>query len=72
MQPSVFIPVFIPLIFLGIALVFFVLSLRDVVRGKGEQSISGKIRLKMALIFSAVGIGLYFVLNSVGSLGLSW
>jgi len=55
MQPSIFIPV----LFIGIALIFVAASLRAFLYGKNKQSIAGKIWLSMAFIFSVVAISLF-------------
>jgi|GEM_PF-4566528 len=49
-------------IFLFVGLVFLALALREYFRSGGKMSVACKIRLRMGIIFVAVGAGLYFIL----------
>jgi len=49
-------------IFLIIGFVFLALALREYVRAGRKMSVACKIRLRMGIIFIAVGTGLYFIL----------
>ncbi|HZX47843.1 MAG TPA: hypothetical protein VFF47_01340 [Nitrospirota bacterium] len=48
-------------IFFGISAFFLVVSFRDYLRSKGKKSIARKTWLRLAVIFAAVGIVLYFL-----------
>lgn len=52
---------FIPIIFIAIGVVFFVIAFRDYQKSGKEKTIAFKVRLRMAIIFSAVGIGIYIL-----------
>ncbi len=49
------------IVFIAIAVIFLGLALRDYLNSEGKMTISRKVWLRMAFIFSAVGIGLYFL-----------
>ena len=45
-------------VFLALALLFMVLAVRDYLREEGRPTLARKAWLRMALIFSAVAVGL--------------
>lgn len=47
--------------FVGLAVVFLGLAWRDYRREQGRMTISAKTRLRLAIIFMAVGLGLSFL-----------
>ena len=51
----------IGIIFIAISLIFLIATFRDYLKSKGEMTIARRIWLRLALIFAAIGIGLYFV-----------
>lgn len=51
----------VSIIFLTISVIFLIVSLRDYLQSKGAKAIARRIWLRMAFIFAAVGIGLYFL-----------
>jgi hypothetical protein len=50
----------VSVIFLAIA-ILLIASFRDYLKSKGEKTIARRIWLRMALIFAAVAVGLYFL-----------
>jgi hypothetical protein len=51
----------VSIVFIAISLIFLVISFRDYLRYGKQKTIARKVRLRMAIIFAAVGIGLYFL-----------
>jgi preprotein translocase subunit SecG len=51
----------VSVIFLAIAIILLIASFRDYLKSKGEKTIARRIWLRMALIFAAVAVGLYFL-----------
>jgi hypothetical protein len=49
------------IIFVAIAVIFIGVALRDYLITEGKMTVARKIWIWMAFIFSAVGIGLFFV-----------
>ncbi len=49
------------IIFVAIAVIFIGVALRDYLNTEGKMTIARKIWIRMAFIFAAVGIGLFFV-----------
>ncbi len=52
-------PALIGFLFLAIAALFFVLALRDFMRG--ERTLAQRVRLRVGIIFTIVGVGLQLV-----------
>ena len=52
-------PALIGVIFLALAVLFFAISLRDFMRG--DRPVAQRVRLRVGIIFSIVGIGLQIV-----------
>lgn len=52
---------YIAILFITISLIFLALSFQNHVKNGSHITIARKIRLRMALIFAAVGAGLYFL-----------
>ena len=48
-----------PLLLLGFAVFYLMSAFSDYRRGEGSMTIAGRTRLKIGLIFTAVGAGLY-------------
>ncbi len=55
---------FVSFLFFGISIIFFAFFCRDCLKKQETAAIARKIRLRMALMFAAVGAGL-LILNSV-------
>ena len=51
----------VSIIFLVIAIILIIASIRDYLKSKCEKTIARKIWLRMALIFTAVAVGLFFL-----------
>jgi hypothetical protein len=51
----------VSIIFIGISVIFLIVSFRDYLKTEGKMTIARKVWLRLALIFAAVGIGLYFL-----------
>ena len=51
----------LPIVFVAIAVIFIGVTFRDYLRAEGKMTIARKIWIRMAIIFAAVGIGLFFV-----------
>jgi hypothetical protein len=54
---------YLPFLFLGIGVIFLILYVRDYMRNGRKTTIAGGIRLKMAIIFSVVGVALLVLKN---------
>ena len=54
-------PSSISIVFVAIAVIFIGVALRDYLNAEGKLTIARKIWIRMAIIFTAVGIGLFFV-----------
>ena len=54
-------PSSIGIVFVAIAVIFTGVALRDYLMAEGKMTIARKIWIRMAFIFAAVGIGLFFV-----------
>jgi hypothetical protein len=54
-------PSSLSIVFVAIAVIFIGFTLRDYLKAQGKLTIARKIWIRMAFIFSAVGIGLFFV-----------
>jgi hypothetical protein len=54
-------PSTIGIVFVAIAVIFIGVALRDYLKEVGKATIARKIWIRMAFIFAAVGIGLFFV-----------
>jgi len=54
-------PSSIGIVFVAIAVIFVGVALRDYLITEGKMTVARKIWIRMALIFAAVGIGLFFV-----------
>lgn len=54
-------PSSIGIVFVAIAVIFIAVALRDYLNTEGKMTIGRKIWIRMAIIFAAVGIGLFFV-----------
>jgi len=52
-------------IFTAIALILFIVALRDYIKAGKTISIACKIRLRLAIIFIIVAIGLYILHNFI-------
>jgi len=53
-------PVYIGIFFLALSIIFLGAEFRDYFKNERKRTISQRIRLRTALIFSCVGIGLIF------------
>ena len=53
-------PSSISIIFVAIAVIFVGVALRDYLKTEGKMTIARKTWIRMAFIFAAVGIGLFF------------
>jgi hypothetical protein len=51
----------LPIVFVAIAVIFIGVTFRDYLKAEGKMTIARKIWIRMAIIFAAVGIGLFFV-----------
>jgi len=49
------------IVFVAIAVIFIGVTFRDYLKAEGKMTIARKIWIRMAFIFAAVGIGLYFL-----------
>jgi hypothetical protein len=54
-------PSSIGIVFVAIAVIFIAVALRDYLKAESKMTIGRKIWIRMAIIFAAVGIGLFFV-----------
>ena len=54
-------PSSLSIVFVAIAVIFVGVALRDYLIAEGKMTIVRKIWIRMAFIFAAVGIGLFFV-----------
>jgi hypothetical protein len=54
-------PSSISIVFVAIAVIFVGVALRDYLKVEGMMTIAPIIWIRMAIIFAAVGIGLFFV-----------
>jgi hypothetical protein len=54
-------PSSLSIVFVAIAVIFVGAALRDYLKADGKLTIARKIWIRMAFIFAAVGIGLFFV-----------
>jgi hypothetical protein len=54
-------PSSLSIVFVAIAIIFISVALRDYLNAEGKMTIGRKIWIRMAFIFAAVGIGLFFV-----------
>ena len=54
-------PSSLSVVFVAIAVIFIGVALRDYLITEGKMTVARKIWIRMAFIFSAVGIGLFFV-----------
>jgi len=54
-------PSSLSIVFVAIAVIFIGVALRDYLITEGKMTIGRKIWIRMAFIFTAVGIGLFFV-----------
>ena len=54
-------PSSLSIVFVAIAVIFIGVTLRDYLKEEGKATIARKIWIRMAFIFAAVGIGLFFV-----------
>lgn len=52
------------IVFVALAVIFLGVTFRDYLKAEGKMSIARKIWIRMAFVFAAVGIGLYFVHTS--------
>ena len=52
---------FVSIVFIGISIIFLAVSFRDYLKNGSAMTIARRVRLRMALIFALVGIGLYFL-----------
>jgi len=48
-------------IFIAIGIIFLIVAIRDYIKSDKKWSIAAKIRMRMAIIFTVVGIGLYIL-----------
>jgi hypothetical protein len=53
-------PSSLSIVFVAIAAIFIGIALRDYLIAEGKMTVARKIWIRMAFIFSAVGIGLFF------------
>jgi len=51
----------IGIVFVAIAVIFIGVVLRDYLKAEGKLTIARKTWIRVAIIFAAVGIGLFFV-----------
>jgi hypothetical protein len=51
---------FLSIVFIAISVIFLAFSFIDYLKAEGKMTIARKVWLRLALIFSAVGIGLLF------------
>lgn len=51
----------VPLVFVAVAVVFVVVALQNYLKSEGKLSPARKTWLRIALIFSLIGIGLFIV-----------
>jgi hypothetical protein len=49
------------IVFVAISVMFIGVALRDYLKSEGKMTIGRQIWIRMAFIFAAVGIGLFFV-----------
>ncbi len=54
-------PAYIGIVFVAIAVIFLGAVIRDYLKTEGKMTIARKVWLRMAFIFAAVGLGLFFV-----------
>ena len=54
-------PSSLSIVFVAIAVIFIGVALRDYLNAEGKLTIARKIWIRMAIIFAAIGIGLFFV-----------
>jgi hypothetical protein len=54
-------PSSIGIVFVAIAVIFIGVAFRDYLKAESKMTIGRKIWIRMAFIFAAVGIGLFFV-----------
>ena len=54
-------PSSLSVVFVAIAVIFISVAFRDYLKEEGKATIARKIWIRMAIIFAAVGIGLFFV-----------
>ena len=54
-------PSSLSVVFVAIAVIFVAVVLRDYLKEEGKATIACKIWIRLAIIFAAVGIGLFFV-----------
>jgi len=54
-------PSSLSIVFVAIAVIFVGVALRDYLIAEGKMTIARKLWIRMAFIFTAVGIGLFFV-----------
>ena len=54
-------PSSVSVVFVAIAVIFIGVALRDFLKAEGKATIARTIWIRMAIIFAAVGIGLFFV-----------
>jgi len=48
-------------IFIGLAVIFFSLALSDRFRSERQSPVTRRVRIRLALIFAAVGLGLHLL-----------
>jgi uncharacterized membrane protein YidH (DUF202 family) len=53
-------PSSLSVVFVAIAVIFSAVALRDYLKTENKMTIGRKVWIRMAIIFAAVGIGLYF------------
>jgi len=54
-------PSSLSVVFVAIAVIFMAVAFRDFLKAEGKATIARKVWIQMAIIFAAVGIGLFFV-----------
>ena len=54
-------PSSLSVVFVAIAVIFMAVAFRDYLKAEGKVTIARKVWIRMAIIFAAVGIGLFFV-----------
>jgi hypothetical protein len=54
-------PSSLSIVFIAISVIFIGVTFRDYLNAEGKMTIARKIWIRMAFIFAAVGIGLFFV-----------
>ena len=54
-------PSSLSIVFVAIAVIFISVAFRDFLKEEGKVSIARKIWIRMAIIFAAIGICLFFV-----------